>query len=133
MHLQDGRKLRVGALGEIYFESGYYAYTGSALGAGGFCRIRRHLEVSAGSNRTRKWHIDYLLPYVKVISVVTSARPECSVAKGIDAVLPRITGFGCSDCRCQSHLHYSQTLESMTTTVKKAHRVSGTFTGELMP
>ena len=125
MHLKGGRKLRVGAIGEIYFEAGYYAYTGSALGSGGFSRIRRHLGVSAGLNRTRKWHIDYLLPYVEVVLTVTSVRPECSVAKGIDAVLPRVTGFGCSDCRCQSHLHYSQALESMMAAVKKAHRVSG--------
>ncbi|CAJ37285.1 GIY-YIG nuclease family protein [Methanocella arvoryzae] len=123
MQLKEGRKLRVGALGEIYFEEGFYAYTGSALGSGGFSRIKRHLDVAAGKNSTRKWHIDYLLPHSDVLQTVTSVRPECSVAAGIDAVLPRIAGFGCSDCRCQSHLHYSRTLDSMVNAVRKAHRV----------
>lgn len=123
LHLKEGRKLRVGALGEIYFEEGFYAYTGSALGAGGFSRVKRHLEVASGANSTRKWHIDYLLPCAEVLETVTSVRPECSVAEAIDAVLPRISGFGCSDCRCQSHLHYSRTLDSMVKAVRRAHRV----------
>jgi len=123
MQLKAGHKLRVGAIGEIYFEEGFYAYTGSALGAGGFSRVKRHIDVAAGNNRTRKWHIDYLLPNVEVLQTVTSVRPECSVATGIDAILPRVAGFGCSDCRCQSHLHYSQSIDSMVKAVRKAHRV----------
>jgi Uri superfamily endonuclease len=123
MRLEQGRMLKVGALGEIFFDEGYYAYTGSALGAGGFSRVRRHLDVAGGRNSTRKWHIDYLLPYVEVLETITTARTECSVAAGIDSVLSRVSGFGCSDCRCQSHLHYSRTMDSMMRAVKTAHRV----------
>jgi Uri superfamily endonuclease len=123
MRLGEGHKLKVGALGEIFFDEGYYAYTGSALGAGGFSRIARHRDVADGKNRTKQWHIDYLLPYVEILEAVTSHRPECSVAAGIDRTLSRIAGFGCSDCRCQSHLHYSRDCESMLKVVRQAHRV----------
>jgi endonuclease-3 len=123
MRLQEGRKLKIGALGDIYFDEGFYAYTGSALGAGGFSRVARHKEVSAGKNRTKQWHIDYLLPYVEIVETVTSPRLECSVAAGIDRELSRIAGFGCSDCHCPSHLHYTRDLGIMLKVVRQAHRV----------
>jgi Uri superfamily endonuclease len=123
MHLGEGRKLKVGALGEIHFDEGFYAYTGSALGAGGFSRVARHREVSAGKNRTKQWHIDYLLPYAEIVETVTSPRLECSVAAGIDRELTRIARFGCSDCHCPSHLHYSSDCDAMIRVVRQAHRV----------
>lgn len=123
MRLQEGRKLKIGALGEIYFDEGFYAYTGSALGAGGFSRVARHKEVSAGKNRTKQWHIDYLLPYVEIMETITSPRLECSVAAGIDRELSRIAGFGCSDCHCPSHLHYTRDFDAMIRVVRQAHRV----------
>lgn len=123
MQLKEGKKLKVGALGDVYFDEGFYAYTGSALGAGGFSRIRRHLEVASGKNATRQWHIDYLLPYVDVLETITSARPECTVAVNIGKTLSRVSGFGCSDCTCLSHLHYSRSAESMDKAVRHAHRV----------
>jgi endonuclease-3 len=123
MRLQEGRKLKIGALGEIYFDEGFYAYTGSALGAGGFSRVARHKDVAAGKNRVRQWHIDYLLPSVEILETVTSPRLECSVAAGIDRELSRIAGFGCSDCHCPSHLHYTQDFDAMIRVVRQAHRV----------
>lgn len=123
MKLDEPCLLKVGALGELYFDDGYYAYTGSALGKSGFSRVQRHIDVASGKNSTRRWHIDYLLPYVEVVEVVTSPRPECSVAANIDRILSRVPGFGCSDCNCQSHLHYSVNIDSMIEAVKSAHRV----------
>ena len=123
LHLPQERKLRIGAIGDIHFDEGYYAYTGSALGPGGFSRISRHRDVAAGRNRARQWHIDYLLPYAEIVDAVTSHRPECSVARAIDKELARIAGFGCSDCNCPAHLHYSPALETMRAVVRKAHRV----------
>ncbi|PSP86054.1 DUF123 domain-containing protein [Halobacteriales archaeon QS_6_64_34] len=38
--------IEVGALGAIDFPAGWYAYTGSALGSGGFSRIDRHRAVA---------------------------------------------------------------------------------------
>lgn len=123
MRLREGRKLRIGALGEIFFDEGFYAYTGSALGSGGFSRVARHKEVAAGKNRTKQWHIDYLLPWVEIVETVTSPRLECSVAAGIGRELSRVPGFGCSDCHCPSHLHYSSDPETMLKVVRQAHRV----------
>lgn len=123
MRLREGRRLKIGALGEIFFEEGYYGYTGSALGPGGFARISRHRDVASGKNHARQWHIDYLLPYAEVLEAITSHRPECGVAAAIDRTLPRVAGFGCSDCRCQSHLHYSISLDPMLAAVRQAHRV----------
>nr|WP_255668294.1 DUF123 domain-containing protein [Methanocella sp. CWC-04] len=123
MHLKKGQKLKVGAIGDIYFDEGYYAYTGSALGRSGYARVRRHLNVASGKNATRRWHIDYLLPYVEVIDIITSPRPECSVAESIDGVLSRISGFGCSDCKCLSHLHFSNDMDVMMRVVRESHRI----------
>jgi Uri superfamily endonuclease len=124
MLLKEPRRLKIGALGELYFNEGYYAYTGSALGGGGFARVGRHKAVASGKNRTKQWHIDYLLPFVDVAEVVTSPRPECAVASDIDRRLARVPGFGCSDCRCPSHLHYSEDAGIMKKAVGEAHQVA---------
>ncbi len=124
MFLPEPRRIKVGALGELYFSEGYYAYTGSALGGGGFARVTRHRAVASGKNKTKQWHIDYLLPYVEVVEVVTSPRPECAVAGYIDGRLARVPGFGCSDCRCPSHLHYSEALDRAKKAVNEAHNVA---------
>jgi Uri superfamily endonuclease len=94
-----------------------------ALGSGGFSRVARHKEIAEGKNRTKQWHIDYLLPYVEIVETVTSPRLGCSVAAGIGRELSRTPGFGRSDCHCPSHLHYSSDLETMLKVVRQAHRV----------
>jgi Uri superfamily endonuclease len=124
LFLHEPRRLKIGALGERYFNEGYYAYTGSALGSGGFVRVKRHKAVASGKNRTRQWHIDYLLPYAEVVETVTSPRPECTVAGVIDRHLTRVPGFGCSDCRCPTHLHHSEDLEKMKKAVNEAHHIT---------
>jgi len=124
LFLKEPMRLKIGALGELYFHEGYYAYTGSALGSGGFVRVKRHKSVAAGKNKVRQWHIDYLLPFAEVVDVVTSPRPECSVAGSIDQYLARVPKFGCSDCRCPTHLHYAEDLEKLKKVVNGAHHVT---------
>jgi len=53
--------ITVGALGDIDFGADWYAYTGSALGSGGFARVDRHRRLAAGDHDARHWHVDYLL------------------------------------------------------------------------
>nr|WP_321420010.1 DUF123 domain-containing protein [uncultured Methanomethylovorans sp.] len=36
-------KVRIGSLGDINFEAGYYIYVGSAQGTGGLKRLHRHV------------------------------------------------------------------------------------------
>ncbi|MHC3379291.1 GIY-YIG nuclease family protein [Haloarcula sp. H-GB5] len=123
--------IAVGALGEITFPAGWYAYTGSALGSGGFGRIDRHRAVAAGDNDTRHWHIDYLLgdAATTVEQVVTTeADIECAVAKRLDgptaAGFEGIDAFGCSDCDCRSHLIHHKQRETLVDAVTAAHEAA---------
>jgi Uri superfamily endonuclease len=109
MHLDRDKNITIGKLGSILFKKGYYAYTGSARGTGGVKRVQRHFDVAAGENRTRKWHIDYLMPHSEVLCAVflpTGKALECSVAASLE--FEGIPGFGCSDCTCGSHLFFSK-------------------------
>lgn len=92
----------VGKQGMIPFEKGYYAYVGSAL-SGLEPRIRRHLD----SQKKLHWHIDYLLVHAEIKQVFikeSTEREECNLADAFIQVLHAISGFGCSDCACHSHL-----------------------------
>lgn len=123
--LEQEIRIRVGSLGEILFPEGYYAYTGSARGPGGFRRISRHVAVMNGENATRRWHIDYLLPHATLRDVITTATDldlECEAASRIGVSCTPVPGFGCTDCRCPSHLHYSPSYTEMLSACRKAHR-----------
>jgi Uri superfamily endonuclease len=116
--------IEVGALGTRSFDPGWYAYTGSALGTGGFARVDRHRELAAGDRSTRHWHVDYLLGYdaAAIDRVVRSVGvdAECRVATAIGG--DPVEGFGCSDCGCVSHLHYSPRRAPLVGSVARAHR-----------
>jgi len=60
LSLPQAGKITVGSLGVMDFVRGYYSYTGSARGPGGLKRVDRHILVSEGIKKTRRWHIDYL-------------------------------------------------------------------------
>ncbi|MDR0690070.1 MAG: DNA/RNA nuclease SfsA [Spirochaetaceae bacterium] len=95
-----------GALGPRLYAPGWYVYAGSArknLSA----RVNRHLR----KNRKQKhWHLDYLTPQaetIKALPIRSYRNLECSLAKALDDLGgTAIPGFGCSDCRCKSHLFY---------------------------
>lgn len=96
-------RVRVGRLGWMKLERGYYVYVGSALGPGG-------LEARLGHHRRRArrphWHIDYLrrrCALVEVYSRESEERLECEWARALGA---GVAGFGASDCRCCSHLFH---------------------------
>ncbi|GAA5261348.1 GIY-YIG nuclease family protein [Methanocalculus sp. MC3] len=102
----DAKTIQVGALGGITIPKGYPIYVGSALGPGGLIRVQRHLTTSQ-DRRKPHWHIDYLLQdrgisLIASVSAATSSRLECSLAEAIGGDF--IPQFGCSDCRCRSHL-----------------------------
>jgi Uri superfamily endonuclease len=60
------KRLEIGRLGAYDIVPGYYAYVGSAFGAGGLlARIGHHLESTA----TPHWHIDYLLGVAEPVEV----------------------------------------------------------------
>jgi len=81
--LASDAALDVGALGTHALPAGAYAYTGSALGAGGFSRVDRHRRTARGDHDVRHWHVDYLLghPAARIDRVVRSVGVdvECAV------------------------------------------------------
>src|SRR5208337_3227365 len=52
-------EIRVGRLGDMRLQSGFYVYVGSALGPGGVrARVNHHMRASPRHH----WHIDYVRP-----------------------------------------------------------------------
>lgn len=95
--LEKERKIKIGKLGKIQFPKGYYVYVGSNP-----IRIFRHLR----KKKKFFWHIDYFLKYGKIEKIILTSRGECETAKIVSKVGIPIKKFGCSDCRCESHLFY---------------------------
>jgi len=103
-YLAQAQPVSVGRLGEIYFHAGWYAYVGSAMG-GLEGRIARHLR----SSKRLHWHIDYLLRVAgieRVVKFESEIRIECAIAEVLRKDFAGVPRFGCSDCRCPSHLFY---------------------------
>ncbi|KAA0008505.1 MAG: GIY-YIG nuclease family protein [Thermoplasmata archaeon] len=109
--IPENKRIRIGKLGYIQFEKGFYIYVGSAMnGLEG--RIRRHLS----GNKKLHWHLDYLLGKGKVMEVYikeSNSREECEVARKLSEIFDSISGFGSSDCRCRSHLFYAEDIEKI--------------------
>jgi Uri superfamily endonuclease len=94
----------VGALGETRFQAGTYVYVGSAQ-ANLEQRVRRHLR----AEKRLFWHIDYLLssPFAKIEKAFWlqgEKTAECTIAQELGERGKPAVDFGCSDCRCPSHL-----------------------------
>jgi Uri superfamily endonuclease len=101
--------LEIGKKGDFPFSAGFHIYVGSALGPGGLRRVIRHINLSRNKDRKPNWHVDYLSlnPYFRLVSAVyaiTSSRFECTLAGRIGG--NSVSGFGCTDCKCSSHLFY---------------------------
>ena len=102
-------RVQVGRLGEIDLRPGYYIYIGSAFGPGGVRgRVSRHFR----REKPRHWHIDYLHEHASPIGVWYSYEVEhlehfWAQALSNANVFSPIQGFGCSDCKCFSHLFHT--------------------------
>ena len=109
IRLNQRTRLTIGRLGTFDFQTGWYAYAGSALGPGGLqARLARH----ARTKKRTHWHIDYLLEQARLVQSWQTACPtrlECTWASAL-LQLPKaqiaIHRFGASDCRCPGHLVY---------------------------
>lgn len=116
--LSEPTKIKVGALGEHCFNKGYYFYIGSAQ-KNLQKRVARHLK-----NKKRfHWHIDYLLDQAEVIEYFTfkgSKSLECKLfkfLKDIEKFSIPMSDFGSSDCKCTSHLLFSENNLDLTNTL----------------
>ncbi len=98
------RDLEIGSLGKLHFQAGTYCYAGSAMN-GLDQRIGRHLS----REKKIRWHIDNLTLSADGIEAYFSEAPgeigECRLAELMKKAgwIP-VKGFGCSDCKCHSHL-----------------------------
>jgi len=119
IHLENDNRIPVGKLGPINFKKGYYVYVGSALNSLE-SRLRRHLS----TDKKIFWHVDYLLDNVDsnladIVFAVDNHKWECELASEISNSGDEIQGFGCSDCKCSSHLfHFDVLKESVEAAVE---------------
>lgn len=102
------QRIQIGKWGKLKIEPGYYLYVGSALGSGGvLARVSRHCR----EKKTQRWHIDFLRARTCLNIVWYAHGTErlehrwASDLAGLEQTVA-IKGFGCSDCRCLSHLFF---------------------------
>jgi sugar fermentation stimulation protein A len=99
-------RILVGSLGAIDFPRGTYAYSGGAL-TSLQARVARHFS----TEKKVHWHIDHLRSKadpVEALVLRSEEDLECMINEmvaSLDGALPFAPGFGCSDCRCKTHLH----------------------------
>ena len=111
IQLRDDTVIEVGKKGPINFKMGYYVYVGSALNSLE-TRLKRHLS----NNKKLFWHVDYLLnsssaEIKEIVFAVNENKWECMLASKISCHGTEIHGFGCSDCKCDSHLFRFDEIE----------------------
>ena len=111
--------ITIGKLGNFCFKKGFYLYTGKAFGYGGlYARIKRHIK----KNTIKRWHIDYLKEksIIQYFGIIANKDIECKIAQILLKKFSPVKRFGCSDCKCISHLFYSEDREEFIKCIKKA-------------
>ncbi|WP_280771735.1 GIY-YIG nuclease family protein [Salipaludibacillus daqingensis] len=103
----DTNDVTIGKLGSFSFQNGVYVYVGSAK-RNIQSRIERHIK----QDKKFRWHFDYLRPFVDIVEIQTypGDEGECHLfhrlMKEYNGRIP-VKGFGSSDCKCTSHLFYT--------------------------
>ena len=108
-YLKRETVISVGKWGKYSFPVGYLAYVGSALGPGGLAaRLKHHMHSTARPH----WHIDFLRPRARLVEIWFSEFEKhlehlwATMLNQLNATVRPFKGFGCSDCKCPSHLFY---------------------------
>jgi Uri superfamily endonuclease len=120
LDLSEAREIHVGKLGPIPFRSGAHVYVGSAMG-GLAPRLQRHLQ----SSKKVHWHIDYLLQHASIKAIIVGEssdghQSECSLSRTLGDALDCVPGFGCTDCRCRSHLYHARESDDLMAQITQA-------------
>jgi Uri superfamily endonuclease len=109
LHCEQRASIEVGRLGQLEIAPGYYLYIGSAFGPGGVAaRVRHHRKPA----RRPHWHIDYLRRVCELVDVlcINDEKREHDWARqlaNMKGVTAPFSGFGSSDCACDTHLFFS--------------------------
>jgi Uri superfamily endonuclease len=150
IELADNKDILIGKLSIIRFPKAFYAYVGSAMN--GFeARLAHHLR----QEKKPHWHIDYLLSQSDLVNIIlcpskpfTSShsesfalchskrseeshlsqdklRVECLLAQELAKDFQFIPGFGCSDCRCKSHLYFAHDKDKLASKVIEVANQAG--------
>lgn len=118
LHNSKAQTIRIGALGDLAFEEGFYVYVGSAMMPKNhttnalFNRVIRHCRPK--TMKKKHWHIDYLMAATmvnlqRIYLLPSHDHEECIWAEFVKTQADgQISRFGCSDCNCVSHLFYFQ-------------------------
>jgi Uri superfamily endonuclease len=116
LHLPADATLTIGKLGTFDFPAGWYAYVGSAFGAGGLAgRLKHHLQPLERPH----WHIDYLRQAAQVQEIWLSPDTKSHEREWADLVLAipgamiLVEGFGASDSDRETHLFYFDVRPSL--------------------
>jgi Uri superfamily endonuclease len=118
IRLRSQHNVLVGSLGEIPFKAGWYLYAGSAMGGFG-----KRLSRYGKKIEKPRWHIDYLLQIAtlrKILVYAAGERLECQIAGALMKEFESVPGFGCTDCRCMSHLFYATCQRELKPGLAKA-------------
>lgn len=102
--LNKDKKINIGKLGNIFFKQGYYLYIGSSMN-----NLSKRIERHYSKNKKIHWHIDYFLKQAELIDheeFHSNKKEECLISNRFNR-LYSIKNFGSSDCKCKSHLYYS--------------------------
>jgi len=105
LEMPDSR-ISIGSLGTVEIKEGFYCYAGSAKN-GLDQRISRHLR----KKKKIRWHIDHLTVECSNIEAYECTDPnirECDICDIVQRSggSRSIEGFGCSDCKCFTHLFF---------------------------
>ena len=127
IQVENTTSVKVGALGELVFETGIYAYVGSAQ-TNLDQRIKRHLR----KEKKLFWHIDYFLnsDKIKIKKVLIKKglkKEECNLANLISMKGKAILKFGSSDCDCKSHLFFIRDYGFLERNIKETTKKHNTF------
>jgi Uri superfamily endonuclease len=113
LNMSESKRLNIGRLGKFDISPGFYAYVGSAFGAGGLrARLDHHLEATAAPH----WHIDYLMGFAKPLEICYAMSDRKLERDWVELLeqAPRFTcpipRFGSSDYRRSrtSHLFFTK-------------------------
>lgn len=106
LYLPKDENLNIGKIGCFSFESGFYAYIGSAFGPGGIgARLKHHLSPSRNPN----WHIDYFkaVAEIREIWFIEGERYFehllANILQNMKGVSVPVRNFGATDCSCKAH------------------------------
>lgn len=104
-YVNQDKKIHVGRLGKVDFKRGYYCYIGSAMN-----NLEKRIERHYSKNKKRFWHIDYFLDHAELLgfkALEMTSKEECWLTQQVRKISDyEVRSFGCTDCRCGSHLQY---------------------------